>query len=546
MTVMTATSLSKTPLDYMAEGYWQDFLAHRPIAGGIAYEAALYNCALDESLLSLQRVDTLLTQIRRDMIRSHTWEEKALLNDEHFRNFLVFLAFYAGRVLARQWQDTPHWYGQFEMRSRYPELPLGVDDFYQHMAVLYRDASSSANEIKSQIVAPLFFALEPIGMRLFGHIDRQFSAVTGGHVASGLYQAVSELLPSSIITAIKNDVSKKEAATSVNAAINTSPVNTSPVKSTPINTTSVTEHLNINQTVVNTAEYIANKQAKAASSSKLSSTVITSHQSTIVEASNKVVATAITTDTVDDNSSSTVSQTALPVLIKEAIINSSPSADLPSQTQTTPLNSVPLKSVPPTPEIFTQLLTELDEIDIIQTAGHSDYQQACKILDQFEQHIAKQKEPRAQVDFSASHHTARQQALGWLEKSATAGHTAAMLRLAMYELLGEGLIADTEQAQDIGVDWVKQAANQKDSCAQRLLSKMYYQAVGVPQDINNGKYWLEQAAENGHLEATELMAQWQQAQMLITTRQQEEHSFKRYQILIAAIVVGALLLIIFV
>lgn len=537
MTVMTATSLPKTPLDYIAEGYWQDFLAQRPIAGGIAYEAALRDCALDESLISLQRVDTLLTQIRRDMIRSHTWDEKALLSDEHFRNFLVFLAFYAGRVLAWQWQDTPHWYGQFEMRSRYPELPLGVDDFYQHMAVLYNDASASANEIKSQVVAPLFFALEPIGMRLFGHIDRQFSAVTGGQVASGLYQAVSELLPSSVITAIKNDVSKKEASTPVNAAINTSSVNTMPVKSTPINTTSVTEHLNTNQTVVNTAEYIANKQAKAASSSKS----ITSHQPTMVQVSNNVAATAITTDSVDKSFSSTVSQTALPVLIKEVTINSSPVTHLPSQAQTTPL-----KSVPPTPEIFTQLLTELDEIEVSQIAGHSDYQPACKILDQFEQHIAKQNKPRAQVAFSASHQTARQQALGLLEKSATAGHTAAMLRLAMYELLGEGLIADTEQAQDIGVDWVKQAANQKDSRAQRLLSKMYYQAVGVPQDMNNGKYWLEQAAENGHLEATKLMAQWQQAQTLITTRQQEEHSFKRYQILIAAIVVGALLLIVFV
>ena len=68
----------------------------------------------------------------------------------------------------------------------------------------------------------------------------------------------------------------------------------------------------------------------------------------------------------------------------------------------------------------------------------------------------------------------------------------------------------------------------------------------MPQDINNGQYWLEQAAESGHPKAIELVAQWQQAQSLIITRQQEEHSFKRYQILIAAIVVGALLLIIFV
>ena len=35
-----------TPLDYIAEGYWQDFLAGRPIAGGIAYETQLHNLSL--------------------------------------------------------------------------------------------------------------------------------------------------------------------------------------------------------------------------------------------------------------------------------------------------------------------------------------------------------------------------------------------------------------------------------------------------------------------------------------------------------------------
>src|SRR5690606_26087247 len=43
-----------------------------------------------------------------------------------------------------------------------------------------------------------FFALEPIGLRLFGHIDRPFQAVQGGQVASGLYQAVSARLPNAI------------------------------------------------------------------------------------------------------------------------------------------------------------------------------------------------------------------------------------------------------------------------------------------------------------------------------------------------------------
>lgn len=75
---------------------------------------------------------------------------------------------------------------------------------------------------------------------------------------------------------------------------------------------------------------------------------------------------------------------------------------------------------------------------------------------------------------------------------------------------------------------------------------MYYQGVGVVQDIDTGKYWLEQAAENGHAEAASVVGQWQQAQALITTQKQEQHSMKRYQLLFVAILVVAILILIIV
>ena len=133
-----------------------------------------------------------------------------------------------------------------------------------------------------------------------------------------------------------------------------------------------------------------------------------------------------------------------------------------------------------------------------------------------------------------------------LQEAAHAGNTAAILRLAMYELLAEGLAADKTTGTEAGVELVKQAASKDDSRAQRLLSNMYYQGVGVAQDIDNGKYWLEQAAKNGHVEAASLVAQWQQAQALITTQKQEQHSIKRYQLLLAAVLVMAMLILIFV
>ncbi|WP_296190944.1 MULTISPECIES: tetratricopeptide repeat protein [unclassified Psychrobacter] len=491
---MSASPL--TPLDYIAAGYWQDFLAGRPVAGGMAYEAELYHCTLDESLASLQRIDTLLSQIRRDMVKSDTWDEAALLIDERYRNFMVFLAFYAGRVLAQQWQNTPHWFGEFELRKRYPTLPLLTDDFYQHMAVVYRDDSEVNNQ--SNATASLFFALEPIGLRLFGHIDRAFQAVQGGQVASGLYQAVSARLPNAI------------------GSSHTLPLDNAQSADKNVTQVSVTQH---NRQDIYTNRVNSNADNELQTTPEIAQTEAVSTKPNLSNASLESTTTPTTAaESVQVNLKQTELKPAIKPVIKHA----------------------------PTPEFFTHLLKELDEIDVAQSAGKIKYEQARKVLDQFEQHIAKQEKPRAQVAFSQQHLTAKQQALLKLQDAAHAGNSAAMLRLAMYELLGEGISTDKVTGMEAGAEWVKQAASKNDSRAQRLLSKLYYQGFGVPQDMTNGKYWLEQAAENGHAEAASLVSQWQQAQALISTQKQEQHSLKRYQLLFAVIIVVAILIFIIV
>ncbi|MGP4732829.1 MULTISPECIES: tetratricopeptide repeat protein [unclassified Psychrobacter] len=498
---MSASPL--TPLDYIAEGYWQDFLAGRPIAGGIAYETELRACTLDESLESLQRIDTLLSQVRRDMIKSGIWDEMTLLVDERYRNFMVFLAFYAGRVLARQWQSKSHWYGQFELRKRYPELTLVTDDFYQHMAVGY-DNDSVVKE-------RLFFALEPIGLRLFGHIDRQFDAVQGGQVDSGLYQAVSFRLP----TMLSNDVHSVSELTTHKA----------------------TTH-QVTDSIAPSAD--SNMHVSTSQSSEL-----LEKQEEVSIGAERNQANIVVTDSESLAAPSAMSDT-VPELQASVVPPESESPIKPELTKVMKPTAKPTSSVKntSTPEMFTQLLIELDEITVPQPTGDVQYLQARKVLDQFEQHIAKQNKPRRQVIFSNDHNTAKNKALLILQSAAEDGNTAAMLRLAMYELLGEGLTADSDNQKKSGVEWVNQAASKNDSRAQRLLSKMYYQGVGVSQDIDSGKYWLEQAADNGHAEAANLVKQWQQAEMLLTTQKQEQHSTKRYQLLIGAIIAVALLIIV--
>ncbi|MGO3105404.1 MAG: tetratricopeptide repeat protein [Psychrobacter celer] len=513
-----------TPLDYMAAGYWQDFLANRPIAGGMAYESQLRACMLDESLASLQRVDTLLSQIRRDLIKTERWSEEMLLVDEHYRNLMVFLAFYAGRVLAQHWQQTPHWYGQFELGKRYPELALIREDFYQHMAVIYRE-DNEATEVTEANKPPLFFALEPIGLRLFGHIDRPFVAVQGDQVASGLYQAVSARLPAVHTPSIHGT-----------DALDTTP---SFIKdSTTINKDADSR---------NSAAGIdsIDRQVSIDDDTKAGARV-----STVPTADSQIAFSEVSFDK---------AQTPISNLSHDASMITEPvsprtqqPAPQPSKHQSFPEPLEPLEplapnaKLSPTPELFTQLMTELKDIEVMQSAGESDYEQASRILEQFEQYIAKQNTPRAQVKFAPKHLAVKKQALLKLQTAAEAGNTAAMLRLAMYELLGEGVTAEIEAALAAGAEWVKQAASKNDSRGQRLLSKMYYQGLGVAQDIDNGKYWLEQAAKNGHAEAASVLEQWQQAQALITTQKQEQHSSKRYQLLLSAVVMVAILIFIIV
>ncbi|MGO2672094.1 MAG: tetratricopeptide repeat protein [Psychrobacter celer] len=513
-----------TPLDYMAAGYWQDFLANRPIAGGMAYESQLRACMLDESLASLQRVDTLLSQIRRDLIKTERWSEEMLLVDEHYRNLMVFLAFYAGRVLAQHWQQTPHWYGQFELGKRYPELALIREDFYQHMAVIYRE-DNEATEVTEANKPPLFFALEPIGLRLFGHIDRPFVAVQGDQVASGLYQAVSARLP----------------------AVHTPSIHgTDALDTTP---SFIKDSITINKDADsrNSAAGIdsIDRQVSIDDDTKAGARV-----STVPTADSQIAFSEVSFDK---------AQTPISNLSHDASMITEPvsprtqqPAPQPSKHQSFPEPLEPLEplapnaKLSPTPELFTQLMTELKDIEVMQNVGELDYQQASRILEQFEQYIAKQNTPRAQVKFAPKHLAVKKQALLKLQTAAEAGNTAAMLRLAMYELLGEGVTAEIEAALAAGAEWVKQAASKNDSRGQRLLSKMYYQGLGVAQDIDNGKYWLEQAAKNGHAEAASVLEQWQQAQALITTQKQEQHSSKRYQLLLSAVVMVAILIFIIV
>ncbi|WP_169393186.1 MULTISPECIES: tetratricopeptide repeat protein [Psychrobacter] len=495
-------SQAKTALDYVAEGYWQDFVAKRPVAGGMAYEAELQSCQLDESLASLQRVDTLISNIRRDLLKTAALNESRILSDERYRSLLLFLAFYSGRVVTQALGAPLHWYNAFDIKSHAPNLTLASDDFYQQMALGMNNH--------------LFFALEPIGLRLFGTVDRAFRSVQNQPIASGLYQAVSDLLTQFGQT----EINPQNFQTKINPSL-------------PKNTLTMPSSLN----------GLLNKDSQPQTEAQSVAALPSQNNSEIY--SNVIHPNVIHPNVIHPNiiQDKTTSSQANESAVNEAPAQSSPV--LPTENIVNPpIKNPVVKKVAPTPEIFTQLLTELDTIDVPQRSEVDDYQKAVKILDQFEHHITKQNKPRAEVRFSEANLTARHQALTLLERSADMGNTAAMLRLAMYELLGEGLIADKEKRTAQALALITNAAD-SDSRAQRLLSRLYYQGLFVAQDLALGKFWLEKAAENGHPEAIDLTRQWQQSELLINSQKQENHSIKRYQLFFAVLVVAAILLVIF-
>lgn len=224
---------------------------------------------------------------------------------------------------------------------------------------------------------------------MFGHIDRPFEAVQGGQVASGLYQAVSLRLPGvsepSVIKAAVPDIIQN-----------------------------VDTHKTVEPYLDTVPELPQNSnQVLAGPSDKIE-----------------------TSSTPVNNPSSTTDYQPSPDLSSAE----APSVDTASDTLISS-KPAPVSKTPPTPEMFTQLLIELNEIEVVQSADNMAYQQACRVLDQFEEHIAKQNKPVRKFLFTKSSKS-KKQALLKLQEAANAGSTAAMLRLAMYELLGEGLAVD--------------------------------------------------------------------------------------------------------
>jgi hypothetical protein len=112
------------PLNPMAAHYLEVFRNGGEFEGGLSYKAGLKHANLDFSIDSLDRVDTLL-----DQVRARFKPDPATFLDVHAnQNFLYLLCFYVGQTVAVNSGQQVVWlqYGEFiqafpEHQAMYPE-----------------------------------------------------------------------------------------------------------------------------------------------------------------------------------------------------------------------------------------------------------------------------------------------------------------------------------------------------------------------------------------------------------------------------------------
>lgn len=480
-------------LNLHANHLWADYHNHALPSGTVAYESVLRQCQLDGSLLSLQRIDAMLTHLRQELIKTFTQAQKSvntadmqrrLLADERFVSLLLIIGHYAGQVLAEQWQCPPTWYGQHQLMTQVGQLNNAqkamAQDWVHALAVQYADGTDArlAKITVATIKQPeMFFVLEPIINRLFGSFDNVVRSIqTDIRVPSGLYQAIQQRLPQQRL-----------------------PQQRLPQKSPPQAASIITNQANVQQPLTN------------------SQTLATFQDSVQV---------------LTQNLTQNLAQSSAQGSVKHSVSQSIPTAKV---------GMASVKSIVASHGIFAELMQDIMTMPVQQNVGSLTYQKVSQFFVRLDKAYPTLDDAKQAVlsKLTQKQQDALNQAKSALKKLAEQGNSDAMLHLAVYLMQGKWF--DDNQQQ--GLMLIQTAANAQDPRAMRMMSKLYYQGLGVNVDVNMGRHWLNLAADKGHEEAKNLIKQMDLAQMMIAERQEEIKSDDRLIKLMAAVAVVAILIV---
>ena len=496
-------------LNLHANHLWADYHNHALPSGTVAYESVLRQCQLDGSLLSLQRIDAMLTHLRQELIKTFTQAQKSvntadmqrrLLADERFVSLLLIIGHYAGQVLAEQWQHPPTWYGQHQLMTQVGQLNNAqkamAQDWVHALAVQYADGTDArlAKITVATIKQPeMFFVLEPIINRLFGSFDNVIRSIqTDMRVPSGLYQAIQQRLPQQ---RLPQQHLPQQHLPQQHLPQQHLPQQRLPQKSPPQTASTMTNQANAQQPPTN------------------SQTPATFQDSVQVLSQN-------------------LTQSSAQGSVKHSVSQSIPTAKV---------GMASVKSIVASHGIFAELMQDIMTMPVQQNVGNLAYQKVSQFFVRLDKAYPTLDDAKQAVlsKLTQKQQDGLNQAKSALKKLAEQGNSDAMLHLAVYLMQGKWF--DDNQQQ--GLMLIQTAANAQDPRAMRMMSKLYYQGLGVNVDVNMGRHWLNLAADKGHEEAKNLIKQMDLAQMMIAERQEEIKSDDRLIKLMAAVAVVAILIV---
>lgn len=421
--------MQKSAFDKVAEKFWQDYKNGQPIGGGMAFEAQVRECVLDETTDSLKDLDRLLNTVKAGLTDS----EQVLLGRAEFRNFLLFLGFYAGRVVANYRPKTTFsWLPFDELKGRYS---LSEQDKFFKISALCPEQGQP------------FFVWLSLGAKLFGSFNRKFThPVTGAVMPESLYWAVQ---------AYFDELSLADTPTQAP----TPPIQSTQTSQTPKST-----------------------QAPQSATKPLA----------------------------------------------QNLSQGTPQA--PTQAKPVPKPSSK-KSKIPAKDPFEEIKADLINLPAHNSTHDEHYHKANDFLAKMDKAVLDglSLDDKQQANLS--------QALQMLEKVADAGNTNAMLSLAVYAF--EGRLMDD---QDKAVALIQKAGEMGDIRAQKLMSRLYYQGLGVGASTEMGQLWLDRAAKGGHEEAKKLQRQLKNISLMKNEQKNESQKDKRMYTTL--VVVGVLFLIV--
>lgn len=474
-------AVSATAFDKAMDKLWQDFVQGSPIGGGMMFESQVRSCTLDDSMESLKQLDRLLLAVKKQFAQADT-DDETLLKRAEFRHFVLFLAGYVGRVLAKASGSLISWRNLDELTALH-RLDVSAGKFFTAMAVTFVDKP-----------LPPIFVLVVIGAKLFGSFERPFKDPVSHDLANeSLYRLASICLEQ------------------VGVAIPHTP-QAPQVQPLP------------KETLVQTPSPLA------MDNSVHSIPTQPSVQSAPQPISKPTLEPTLEPKPSEFVDSAKVAPAPMPSSVQPLVATppTTPTTSAPTPSPVQPIVKPSSKpKVPIKKDEFNEVKQDLINLPAIATPHDEHYQKAKAMLDKITTAITQNGQTLDTL--SDDYKRAIAQAVGVLEKVANAGNTNAMLLLAIVHYDGI-LLANNPSAV---FDWTKKSADANDIRGQKLLSRLYYQGIGTNPSVATGQFWLEKSATGGHPEAKKLQSQLEYIEMIKQDRQAEQQKDKKLYIMLA-------------